>query len=186
MAAGDADASIGGNRPGPDMGGDNGIEDLARRVAEEVGKRLGAHDFSSSPQVYPGGHEGSSAPFVVSWEQGPFQWTYQYDVLYSLCEEIGVFLEAVNHFALGVYPIPRVASLNLVGGEQMAKNESRFAVSVRASVEALLGGIADTGEQRRQHLSYAAAFAQQALNVCYDDGEREIGRKLAALVADVT
>jgi hypothetical protein len=68
----------------------------------------------------------------------------------------------------------------------MAVIESRFAVSVRASVEALLGGIADTGEQRRQHLSYAAAFAQQAINACYDDGEREIGRKLAALVADVT
>jgi IS605 OrfB family transposase len=80
----------------------------------------------------------------------------------------------------------RVVSVNLVGGEEMAVNESRFAVSVRASVEALLGGIADTGEQRRQHLSYAATFAQQAINACYDDGEREIGRKLAALVADVT
>ena len=89
------------------MSGGNGIERLAHQVAQEVGKRLGAHDFSHTPQVYPGSHENSGAPFVVCWEQGPCQWSYLYDVLYEIGEQVGVYLEPVNHFVVGVYPIPK-------------------------------------------------------------------------------
>jgi|GEM_PF-4183980 len=79
-------------------------EEQANRVAQSVAEQFGAADEPDRPQVYPGAHEGSAAPFVVSWEQGPFQWPYQHRLLFDVGQRAGVYLEAVNHFALAVYP----------------------------------------------------------------------------------
>lgn len=83
---------------------DSVTEEQANRVATAIAEQFGAGSGTCRPQVYPGSHEGSAAPFVVSWEQGPFQWPYQQEALFAIGQQINVYLEAVNHFALGVYP----------------------------------------------------------------------------------
>ncbi|MDD4865710.1 MAG: hypothetical protein PHQ28_00835 [Mycobacterium sp.] len=80
------------------------MEQRAERVAAAVANRLGGHNGPNKPRVYTGAHEGSAAPFIVSWEEGPFQWPYQYDLLHALSEEIDVYLEPVSHFVVAVYP----------------------------------------------------------------------------------
>jgi hypothetical protein len=77
-------------------------EEHANRVALSVAEQFGAAVGPHQPQVYPGAHEGSAAPFVVSWEQGPFQWPYQQEVIFAVGQQTDVYLEAVNHFALAV------------------------------------------------------------------------------------
>jgi hypothetical protein len=79
-------------------------EEQAIRVADAIAERFGFGSGAGRPQVYPGSHEGSAAPFVVSWEHGPFQWPYQQEVLFAVGQQADVYLEAVNHFALAVYP----------------------------------------------------------------------------------
>jgi hypothetical protein len=87
------------------MSSDNNVtEEQAKRVADAIAEQFGLGGGADRPQVYPGSHEGSAAPFVVSWEQGPFQWPYQQEVLFAVSQQADVYLEAVNHFALAVYP----------------------------------------------------------------------------------
>lgn len=79
-------------------------EEQAIQVVDAIAERFGFGGGADRPQVYPGSHEGSAAPFVVSWEQGPVQWPYQQEMLFDVGQQADVYLEAVNHFALAVYP----------------------------------------------------------------------------------
>ena len=77
-------------------------EQLAQRVAGGIRELLGGRSDDSDPLVCTGMSENHSAPYVICWEAGPFQWAYRVDVLQTLQRQMGVQLETVNHFTIAV------------------------------------------------------------------------------------
>lgn len=77
------------------------------------------------PKIFPGSHEGTNAAYVISWEEGPYDWAlapfdeYFATDLASYAEEFGgsykpdpavkqphadkIYLEAVNSFTVALY-----------------------------------------------------------------------------------
>jgi hypothetical protein len=83
-----------------------GCSAAAELVLAAVRAKFAAYlgDGATGPVLYPGSHESLHTPgaFVVSWEEGPFQWTYDPQGYTGIPDD--VFIEPVNHWCLGVYP----------------------------------------------------------------------------------
>lgn len=74
--------------------------ELAERVAAAIPAQLGVHAADTGAQVRAGISEGHDAPYVICWENGPFQWAYRVDLLAALQQQFGVQVETVNHFTV--------------------------------------------------------------------------------------
>lgn len=102
----------------------------AQRVLEAVKTRYPEYASITQPLLFPGSHEGmSDDSWVISWEEGPYEWAYNFtsggvdEEVFELAQAAGlngprarelaateaapaiegVFLEPVNTFTLGVY-----------------------------------------------------------------------------------
>lgn len=85
-------------------------EQVVKVMCEHYGIVGAWEGLWTMPEIYPGSHEEVSADWIISWEEGPEEWTYDDALQDSIDNELKMLFpkfraESVNHWCIAIYKI---------------------------------------------------------------------------------